>query len=77
MLADPEDRGFESYKLLLCSQGAMAGGLSSMLLMAWIVGGSQAAIASKQLVYPWLPTRVDGCADNVTDILGDKDMIWT
>lgn len=55
----------------------MAGGLSSLLLMSWIVGGSQLAIASKQLLYPWLPTRVDGCVPNVTDILHDKDMIWT
>ncbi|XP_052120880.1 sodium-coupled monocarboxylate transporter 1-like [Frankliniella occidentalis] len=58
-------------------KGAMAGGLCSLLFMGWIVTGSQAAIFSKQLTYPWLPTRVDGCANNVTDILHDKDMTWT
>ncbi|KAJ1532030.1 hypothetical protein ONE63_000664 [Megalurothrips usitatus] len=56
--------------------GAMAGGLSSLLLMSWVVGGSQAALASRRLVYPWLATRVDGCASNVTDILSDDHMTW-
>lgn len=58
-------------------QGAMAGGLSSMALMAWIVVGAQTAIASKELQFPWLPTRVDGCVRNFTESLGDKDMMWT
>lgn len=55
----------------------MAGGLSGLLFMAWVVVGSQFAIATKQLVFPWLPTRVDGCTHNVTDILHDKGMLWT
>lgn len=59
------------------AMGAMAGGLCGLVLMAWVVVGSQAAIATRRLVYPWLPTRVDGCAHNVTDILHDKDMTWT
>lgn len=42
-------------------QGAIAGAVSSLIFMVFMVGGNSLAIASKELTYATLPTRVDGC----------------
>ncbi|GLH13328.1 Putative sodium-dependent multivitamin transporter [Gryllus bimaculatus] len=42
-------------------QGALTGGLTSLIFVSILVVGSQTAIASKQLLYEKKPVSVDGC----------------
>lgn len=48
------------------AKGALTGSIVSLLIMGWIVFGATNAIAEKKIVYPKLPTSVDGCPFNVT-----------
>jgi hypothetical protein len=47
-------------------QGALAGSISSLLFMAWMVFGTQRAIANGTIKQDILPTTVDGCGFNET-----------
>ncbi|KAF4521053.1 hypothetical protein B566_EDAN008125 [Ephemera danica] len=44
------------------SIGAMAGGISGMLLVGWISLGTQAHIAAGRIVFPKKPVSVSGCS---------------
>ncbi|KAJ9575571.1 hypothetical protein L9F63_007579 [Diploptera punctata] len=48
------------------AKGALIGSIVSLLVMGWIVFGATNALADKTLVYPKLPTSVEGCPFNVT-----------
>ncbi|XP_034240035.1 sodium-coupled monocarboxylate transporter 1-like [Thrips palmi] len=48
------------------SMGAIVGSITSLIFMTFTVAGNAHAIASKELVYATLPTRVDGCYANAT-----------
>ncbi|XP_069698839.1 sodium-coupled monocarboxylate transporter 2-like [Periplaneta americana] len=56
------------------SKGALAGSIASMLVMSWVVFGTQRAIAVGDLKHPALPTRIDGCPSNVTIDTHDKSV---
>jgi hypothetical protein len=47
-------------------QGALAGSISSMLVMGWVVFGTQKAMSDGRIKQPVLPVSVEGCAFNVT-----------
>ncbi|XP_066992319.2 sodium-coupled monocarboxylate transporter 2 [Anabrus simplex] len=49
-------------------KGALAGSISSMALLMWIVFGTQHNVALGRIKHPVKPTSVDGCGFNVTDI---------
>ncbi|KAJ9575570.1 hypothetical protein L9F63_007578, partial [Diploptera punctata] len=48
------------------SKGALVGSISSIVLMGWIVFGTQNAMANGDIKQPLLPFRTDGCDVNVT-----------
>ncbi|XP_021923924.1 sodium-coupled monocarboxylate transporter 2-like [Zootermopsis nevadensis] len=48
------------------SKGALAGSICSMLLMGWIVFGTQRELAEGRIKQPVLPVSVEGCSFNVT-----------
>ncbi|PNF32535.1 Sodium-coupled monocarboxylate transporter 2 [Cryptotermes secundus] len=48
------------------SKGALAGSISSLLLMGWVVFGTQKATSDGRIKLPALPVSVKGCALNVT-----------
>lgn len=43
------------------SKGAIAGGLTSILFMIWIIVGAQVNMAQKRFYYPPLPTSTEDC----------------
>lgn len=43
------------------SKGAIAGGLTSILFMIWIIIGAQVNMAQKRFYYPPLPTSTEDC----------------
>ncbi|KAJ4433273.1 hypothetical protein ANN_15532 [Periplaneta americana] len=51
---------------LLGSKGALTGSICSLLVMGWLVIGSQKEIAEGRIKDVTLPTSVDGCGFNVT-----------
>ncbi|XP_059477403.1 sodium-coupled monocarboxylate transporter 1-like [Neocloeon triangulifer] len=54
------------------SAGAMAGGISSMLLVAYISLGTQAHIASGKISYPKKPFSVSGCSLEQLSVLNNS-----
>ncbi|PSN54821.1 hypothetical protein C0J52_02922 [Blattella germanica] len=48
------------------AKGALAGSISSMLIMGWIVFGTQKAMADGTIKQPLLSSNVEGCPFNVT-----------
>ncbi|KAJ4433272.1 hypothetical protein ANN_15531 [Periplaneta americana] len=48
------------------AKGALAGSISSLLIMGWIVFGAQKEMAEGRIKQPLLPTSVEGCGYNVT-----------
>ncbi|KAJ9582261.1 hypothetical protein L9F63_003390, partial [Diploptera punctata] len=54
------------------SKGALAGGLSSLLLMGWLVTGAQAAVSRGAIIFDMKPMSTEGCnittfTSNLTD----------
>ncbi|PSN54835.1 hypothetical protein C0J52_02932 [Blattella germanica] len=47
-------------------KGVLAGSIASLLIMAWIVFGSQKAIMEGRLKHQTLPTTAEGCGYNDT-----------
>ena len=47
-------------------QGAITGCIVSMVIMGWIVFGTQIATAEGKIKQPTLPTSIEGCEFNVT-----------
>jgi hypothetical protein len=55
--------------LLRCDglfQGALVGGVTSLLFVSWIVIGAQTEIARGAIKFPWKPMSTEGCTDNLT-----------
>ncbi|KDR17309.1 Sodium-coupled monocarboxylate transporter 2 [Zootermopsis nevadensis] len=48
------------------SKGALAGSISSLIFMSWVVFGTQTAIANGSMKQKVLPTNADGCGFNET-----------
>ena len=48
-------------------QGALVGGLTSLLFVGWLVIGAQAEIASGAIKFEWKPMSTEGCMGNLTD----------
>lgn len=48
------------------SKGALAGSISSMLVMGWLVFGTQKAMADGRIKQPALSLSVEGCSYNMT-----------
>ena len=48
-------------------QGALAGSISCLLIMGWIVFGTQMALADGTFKYKALPTTADGCINATTE----------
>ncbi|CAB0041681.1 unnamed protein product [Trichogramma brassicae] len=42
-------------------KGALAGGLTTLIFMMWLVGGSQWHVMNKRIQYEQFPTSTDGC----------------
>jgi hypothetical protein len=47
-------------------QGALVGGVTSLLFVSWIVIGAQTEIARGTIKFPWKPMSIEGCTDNLT-----------
>jgi hypothetical protein len=64
------DQQLSKYLLRLkvnyCFQGALAGSICSLVLMGWIVFGTQKAMADGKIKHPTLPVSVQGCSSNIT-----------
>ncbi|KAJ4433269.1 hypothetical protein ANN_15528 [Periplaneta americana] len=48
-------------------QGAIAGSITSLFFMGWMMFGTQKSLADGTLKYPKLPTNTDGCGINITE----------
>jgi hypothetical protein len=48
-------------------QGALFGGLTSLVVVGWLVIGAQLEIASGAIKFQWKPMSTDGCTGNLTD----------
>jgi hypothetical protein len=48
-------------------QGALVGGLTSLLFVGWLVFGTQAAIARGAIKFEWKPMSTEGCMGNLTE----------
>ena len=47
-------------------QGALVGGLTSLVFVGWLVIGAQAEIASGAIKFQWKPMSTAGCTGNLT-----------
>jgi hypothetical protein len=47
-------------------QGAMVGGVMSLVIVSWAVIGAQTEIARGAIKFPWKPMSTEGCAGNLT-----------
>ena len=56
-----------SGKTVLVFQGALAGGLTSLLFVSWLVIGAQAEIARGAIKFEWKPMSTEGCTGNLSD----------
>ncbi|PSN54817.1 hypothetical protein C0J52_02919 [Blattella germanica] len=58
------------------TKGVLAGSITSLLCMAWIIFKAQEAISDGRISLPLLPTSVEGCDFNVTtsELLTNKTM---
>ncbi|XP_076754285.1 sodium-coupled monocarboxylate transporter 2 [Xylocopa sonorina] len=57
------------------STGALAGGLVSLNLVAWISFGTQAAISSGKINFPVKPVSVEGCPESLTNYASNLTFI--
>jgi hypothetical protein len=56
-----------SGKMAFVLQGALVGGLTSLVFVGWLVIGAQAGIARGAIKFEWKPMSTEGCVGNLTD----------
>ena len=57
---------FILFWVVLMFQGALVGGLTSLVFVGWLVIGAQAEIARGAIKFQWKPMSTDGCVGNLT-----------
>lgn len=58
-------------------QGAIAGGLSSLVFMAWLCISAQSAIKSGDLTFPEKPVTTEGCHYHFTPKFSLNDVTYS
>jgi len=56
-----------SGKMVFVLQGALVGGLTSLVFVGWLVIGAQTEIARGAIKFQWKPMSTEGCMGNLTD----------